>query len=262
MLGVLDELLYVYLVIAEASQCFLSCGFHLRFKFFLTVHYPYAASAASRRSLDHHRISQVAGKGLSRVYIGYRAVTAHNYGHTVFLHGLLSLRLVAQHLYGCGPGTYEYYTALLAHSGKCGVLRQKSEAGVYSFSPCYLTGGDYRAYIQVAVLALGTAYAHGFVRQHSVESVLISSRIYCHSLYAKLTGSTYYTHRYLASVGNKDLFKHIYAPSKTIYFMAKVISQDTAFLPPTVASALPTPIGPFTLIISTSISSVSPGTTC
>lgn len=46
------------------------------------------------------------------------------------------------------------------------------------------------------------------------------------------------------------------------YFIAKVISAETAFLPFTVARALPTPIGPLTLIISTSMSSVSPGTTC
>jgi len=121
-------------------------------------------------------------------------------------------------------------------------------------------------HIQIALARDSRPDTDGFISQQCVKAVFIRLRIHGHGLYAHLTAGADDADRDFTSIGNQNLVKHRYSPSipklfSLYYPTMKVSSALTASLPSTVAVALPTPTGPFCLIISHSSFTLSPGTT-
>jgi hypothetical protein len=71
-------------------------------------------------------------------------------------------------------------------------------------------GSGYQSrYIQVAVAALGLAYAYSLIGKFHVQRVLIGRAVYRHGFNTHFAAGTYHPQGYFASVGYQYFIEHV-----------------------------------------------------
>ena len=124
-------------------------------------------------------------------------------------------------------------------------------------------------HIQITFCTLRWPNTHCLICKLRMQSFLICFRINSNRQNSHFPAGTYNAHGNLSPVGNQYFLKHFKCSFNFLVLqytsssqpIAKVSSAITAVFPFTVAVAFPTPTGPFCLMISSSSSSTSPGTT-
>ena len=251
-----DELLNVHIAVAEARERLLLSRKVLLLKVLLALRETDSASAAACGCLYHYGVAYLGGYLASLLDGGYYAVGAGNDRNSRRYHRLLCGSLVAHRVHDLRGRTYKRNSAGPAQPREICVFRQKSETRVNSLGVGYLACRDYRLGVEIAVLGSRRSYAYRLVGYLGMQRGAVSLGIHRNGLYTEFAAGAHNAYRYLAAVRNKYLVKHsvssrFYSDLGAGSATAKEISAVTTFLPLTVATASPKPIGPFFFVIVT-----------
>ncbi len=161
---VLDELLEIHGAVAERGFGLRARGVKTGDERRLVARDAHAASAAARRGLDHHRVTDLLRDVERALLVVDRAVRSGHDGNTGFFRELSCGDLVAELRDRLRLGTDEVDLARAAHLGEVRVLRQESVARMDRFDVGHFGGGDDRRNVEVRLRARRRTDADRVVR--------------------------------------------------------------------------------------------------
>ena len=169
----------------------------------------HADAAAARRAFQHHGIAD-ASRRRDRLRDGIQQAGARQQRHAA-TGGDVPRRVfqpkMAQML---RFGANENNALCRQPLGKTGVFRQEAIAGMHSFGPGRLGGGDDGIDVQIAVFCGSRADAHAFIRIEHGPRETVGVRIDRDRFYAKLAQGADDPGGDFAAVGDKDFREHGY----------------------------------------------------
>ena len=201
MVGLFDELLEVYCVVAKRRQRLGAGGIIGLLHLVVAVYEAHALAPASHRCLEHHGVTYFPADAQSLVGAAQRLGGSGHHRHAGGHHALPCGNFVAHFLHGLGGGADEDDALGVTTAHKVGVFRQEAVAGMYGVGLAMLGYGDNLFDVKITLVRLCRAYAIGFVGIHHVTGGAVHLREHSHRAQSHLTARAHDTYRYLATVG-------------------------------------------------------------
>lgn len=167
-----EKLLHVDRVVAECGRGFGTCRRNRIFEFLLGAGDLHAAATATRRRLDQHGESDLAGdlQGILRPHF---AIGARNDRNAEFFRRLLGGDLVAHEADVLGSRSDESDAVRIEDIGELGVLREEAVTRMHRIRTGDLTGGNDLMDVQIALARRRRADADALVGEPDMHGVAV-----------------------------------------------------------------------------------------
>mmetsp|Transcript_41879 Transcript_41879/g.72734 ORF Transcript_41879/g.72734 Transcript_41879/m.72734 type:complete len:797 (+) Transcript_41879:128-2518(+) len=205
--GVLDESLDQHAVIAEGALGLGLTQSKALSGLLVVVRHTHALASTASRSLQHHRVAHLVGKGDRMVLVSDLALVAGDDEASGVLGDLLGRQLVTHSMHGATGGTDEGQTSRFNHVHELGILGQEAISRVNCLSATLLGHVENAVHAQIRIIRLSGSNSVGLVGHLHMHTRSISIRVNSHSLDTKLLGGTNNTASNLSSVGNQNLIE-------------------------------------------------------
>ena len=180
----------------------------------LGVHDTHATPATTARSLDDHRITDLAR--VTRIIvdvIGQGPAGTGYAGHAGGFHCADRFDLVAHHADDFSGRANEDEAGLLDTFGEVGVLAEKAVARMDGLGVGHFRRGDDARDIQVTLAGRSRADTHRLVGHADVFQIAVHRGMHGHRLDAERMAGAQHAERNFAAIGDDDLVEHLGALS-------------------------------------------------